>query len=116
MWLYIAKGIFVAALAGIVYLIIRTYPLVQEQQQEEERATKKSHTTGDAIYALDKKILVYIEKGLRKARVALLKIDHLVSQKLDGVKKKSQAHEKNSREVFAELEKKEGTEDSTDTE
>lgn len=116
MWLYITKGIFVVALAGIAYLMIRTYPLVKEQQEDEERATKKSHTTGDAIYALDKKILLVIEKGLRKIRVAVLKIDHMVSQKLDGVKKKSQAHEKDSREIFAELEKKDDTQDSVESE
>ena len=106
MWLYIAKGIFIIALSGIVYLMIRTYPLVREQQEAEDALTKKSRVTSDTIYAFDKKILVFIEKGLRKARVAILKIDHAVSKKIDGVKKKSEAREKNSLEVFAELEKK----------
>ncbi|MFA7201531.1 MAG: hypothetical protein WC099_00815 [Candidatus Paceibacterota bacterium] len=116
MWLYITKGIFVVALAGIIYLIIRTYPLVQEEQEQEESTTKKPQGASDTMYELDKKILVFIEKGLRKARVAILKVDHAVSQKLDTVKKKSRAHEKNSLEVFTELEKKDKNTDSTGNE
>jgi len=105
MGLYIAEGIAIIALVGIVYLMVRTYPMVREEKNAQQ-VEKRLAISSDTIYAWDKKILTFLEKGLRKSRVAILKVDHAVSQKLDTVKKKSEAHEKSSAGIFAELEKK----------
>ncbi|MCL5012102.1 MAG: hypothetical protein M1320_01635 [Patescibacteria group bacterium] len=113
MGLYVAEGIFILACAGIVYLLARAYPVAREQAQQEEQESKRFHISSETIYAWDKKILTSLEKGLRRVRVAILKVDHAVSQKLDSVKKKTEAHEKNSLHVFAELEKKDEKEEET---
>lgn len=106
MGLYIAEGIFILACAAIIYLLARAYPVAREQAEQAEQESKRFRISSETIYAWDKKILTFLEKGLRRIRVAILKIDHVVSQKLDSVKKKTEAREKSSLHVFAELEKK----------
>ena len=105
MGLYIAEGICILSCAGIVYLLVRAYPVAREYEKQIQSEEKRFHISPDTVYAWDKKILILLEKGLRKARVLLLKVDHTVSKKIDSVKKKSEAHEKSSN-VFEELEKK----------
>lgn len=105
MWLYIAEGILVISLAGIVYFAIRTYPLAREQEQE-MRTSRGGRVDWNAIYRFDMKLLVIFEKLLRKIRVFILKTDNVVSEKIDQVKKKSGDREGNGSHVLIELEQK----------
>jgi hypothetical protein len=108
------EGIFVLSLAGIVYIVIRSYPIARIQEDDENHTTKGGRVDWNAIYRVDTKLLVVFEKLLRKARVFILKIDNEVSQKIDRVKKKSGEREGNGSHVLMELNKQNAEEKTED--
>jgi hypothetical protein len=88
MLVIILQILIASSLAGIVYMFARALPRLNE---EEFRAEEKTH--GKFVERLDKAddlLRGFFEKVLRRFKIWILKIDNVVSVKLNKFKKDSQ--------------------------
>jgi len=69
------------SLGVVLYIVARALPRIEEVEKESSEA---SPTPRIVVYLeqADEKLLVILEKALRRIRVVLLKLDNTVSQKL----------------------------------
>ena len=89
MYYFLLEQIVLISLGIMVYLIVRTLPRVNgfELAQHQEAARKRLtvRIKQEWVDMLDAKMVRFLEKTLRRAKVWLLRVDNYVSRHLDSI-------------------------------
>ena len=76
------------SLAAMLYILISILPRIDDSKIQEVTAKISFHSLVGYLERADEFILSFLEKGLRRARVVILKLDNVVTKKLGEFKKK----------------------------
>ena len=102
---YIAEIIFFASIAYIAYLVIKKLPIT-DMSVTEKIERKARMIEYDVLHALDKKVLFFFGKMLRRMRLYILKVDNVVVHRLESVKQKTQYRQEGSQNILREISEK----------
>src|SRR5579872_5403836 len=88
---FIIQTLIMALLAFIMYLMARTLPRISDESDN----SPDNHSRAMVyIEKMDEFLKVFLEKTLRQIRVWILRLDNLISQKLNRFRKESPKEKK----------------------
>lgn len=86
MYDFFLQTVFMASLAGVVYLISRGVPRISESEESKSSFFSKSFSSPIFLEKVDGFISSLLEKILRKLKVFLMRVDNVISGYINKVK------------------------------
>jgi hypothetical protein len=99
---FILEMVFFVSLGVVVLMVARKLPLVEGFGERSQRTRRLVLVKHEWIEIIDRKLVVVLEKWLRRAKVILMKLDTFVSRHLEKAKEK-QNGETNEHDIVDEL-------------
>jgi len=95
-----------------VYLIARKLPVIEGlweyMEDKKSNGTKENSKVARILDGADKRVNVLFARSLRKMKLALMKMDNWVGQRLEGIKDKTSTEEMERPHVLRGEEEKDG--------
>lgn len=107
MFYFVLEFIFLSCLAVIVFLFLRKLPLV-DGFKDESRERKDSIFHSEFVHKIDRLVISFIEKALRKIKLFLMRFDNFVSSHLDSIKNNKNENITNRQNLLNELHENQG--------
>ncbi len=70
------------SIGGIIYIIIKTLPKIEDNESQEKIGVLDKFIISDLPHQIDKSFNFYLGKILRKTKVLVLKLDNYLGEKL----------------------------------
>ena len=91
---FIVTNIFLISVGTLIYLVVRTLPRIDEHGPAEKKASLLERWMASEVpEKIDETVNTYTGKILRKVKVVLLKVDNVISKRLQKIRPANERHD-----------------------